>query len=121
MRSFFRAQGVTVNVVLAAVFVIGSVAVIVVIPAVTAVAKPVACIVATAVFDELQFEDAVQSRVVPSEYVPVAPNCCVAPFAEMLAFTGVIAMEASGAEVTTSVVEPLTVVVPVIVDVNIEA
>lgn len=45
----------------------------------TAVAKPSAPMVATLALDELQVTDAVRSRVVWSEYRPVALNCCVAP------------------------------------------
>jgi len=51
------------------------VAVMVVVPTVTAVAKPLALTVATDVFDEVQVTDVVISWVVPSENVPVAVNC----------------------------------------------
>jgi hypothetical protein len=58
-------------------------AVMVQLPPATAVAipllTPALLIVATAVFDELQVAEDVTFGVVPSEYVPVAVNCCVDP------------------------------------------
>jgi hypothetical protein len=56
--------------------------------------RPVLDIVATLVFDELQVTELVKSRVVLSEYVPVAINCCVAPIA-ILGLAGVTAIEVS--------------------------
>ena len=50
-------------------------AVIVVVPEATAVARPVAAIVATLLLDDDQATDAVRSCVVLSEKVPVALNC----------------------------------------------
>jgi len=52
-----------------------SVAVIVAVPALTAVALPVASMVATDVGDELQVTKDVRSWVVLSDKVPVAVNC----------------------------------------------
>jgi hypothetical protein len=82
--------------------VIGSVAVIVVVPGATEVAKPLASMVAAAEFEELQITDFVQSCVVPSKYVPVTANCWVAPFAAMLGFTGVIARDESAVTVNVA-------------------
>ena len=48
-------------------------------PAAIAVARPVLFTVATYVLDEIQVTRGVISRLVPSEYVPVAVNCCNAP------------------------------------------
>ena len=50
----------------------------VVVPADTPEASPLALIVATAGVDEFQFTWLVMFCVLPSEYVPVAVNCCVA-------------------------------------------
>jgi hypothetical protein len=84
-------------------------AVIVVDPAASAVASPVEpaalLIFATPALDELQAAEAVKSCVVLSEYVPVALNCCVAPFA-MEGFCGVTAIDVSVAAVTVRSVEP---------------
>jgi hypothetical protein len=74
--------------------ILPDVAVIVVVPPATPVARPLDEIVAVAVFDELQATDPVMFCVVLSEYVPVAVNCCVAPI-KMLGLAGVTAMEAS--------------------------
>jgi hypothetical protein len=75
-----------------------------VLPAVTAVARP-ALMVATVVLVEVQETVLVRFCVVPSLYVPVAVNCRVVPFAiEVLA--GVTAMETS-VGVTVRLVEPL--------------
>ena len=56
-----------------------AVAVIVVLPAPNEVATPLEpaalLMVATAAFEDVQVMDAVRSRVVKSEYVPVAINC----------------------------------------------
>jgi hypothetical protein len=59
--------------------VASSLAVIMVVPLWTPVAKPVPLIVAFAGVDELQVTDAVRFRVVPSLKVPVAVNGSVAP------------------------------------------
>src|SRR6266704_2530973 len=84
-----------------------SVAVIVVVPAATDVARPALSLVAKAVFEELQVTWGVRSCVVLSLKVPVAVNCCVVPFA-MLGFVGVTAIEVRVAAVTVSVVFPKT-------------
>jgi hypothetical protein len=65
-------------------------------PAPTPLASPVLVIVATAGADEDQFTWLVRSRVLLSEYVPVAWNCCVAP-AAMDELAGVTAIEDSEA------------------------
>jgi hypothetical protein len=73
-----------------------SVAVIMVVPAATAVTIPFEPVVlltnATAVFDELQFTADVQFSVVPSVNIAVAINCCDEPVA-MLALAGVTLIE----------------------------
>ena len=66
----------------------------VVVPAVIAVARPLPLAVATIGLDEFQVTCVVKSRLVPSEYVPVAVNCWVTPTGT-LEFTGVTAMETS--------------------------
>src|SRR5512142_1800740 len=73
-----------------------NVAVIVVVPdaAAAAVARPLVLIVATAGADDVQVAREVRSRVLASEYVPVAVNCCVAPVGT-LGFAGVTAMDVS--------------------------
>ena len=68
-------------------------------------ARPLLLIVAIVVLDELQVTCVVISRVVPSEYVPVAVNCWVAP-AAMLGLAGVTAIEDRVAAVTVRVVFP---------------
>jgi hypothetical protein len=90
-----------------------SVAVIVVVPSPTgwAVARPsdpdALLIVAIFSSDELQVTVVVRSCVLLSVYVPVAVNCCVAVL-EMLAVSGVMAIEASVAAVTVSPAVPWT-------------
>jgi hypothetical protein len=49
------------------------------VPAATAVINPLLLTVATDGFDELQVACVVISLVVPSEYMPMALNCCVTP------------------------------------------
>jgi hypothetical protein len=96
---------VTVNVVVPATLVAGSVAVIVVLPTVTEVARPfdppALLIVATAGAEEAQVTDVVRFWVVLSLNVPVAVNCCVVPFA-MLGVVGVTSIETK----TAWVLEP---------------
>ena len=75
------------------------------VPAATAVARPVALMVAVAGVAELQVAVAVRFCVVPSLSVPVAVNCCVRP-AAMDGLTGVTAMETRTGAVTVRVVEP---------------
>jgi hypothetical protein len=70
----------TVNVAGADVFP-AAVAVMFVLPVATAVAKPLAAMVATLVLDDAQVTELVRSFVELSEYIPVAVNCCVAPAA----------------------------------------
>ena len=64
------------------------VAVMVVVPALTAVARPLLLTVATVALDELQVATAVISRLVPSENMAAAENCVVAP-SGMLGLEGV--------------------------------
>jgi hypothetical protein len=69
---------------------------IVVVPAVSPVARPrglpVLLTVATAVLLDVHVTDAVRSRVVPPVNVPVALNCCVFP-TDTEGFAGVIKIE----------------------------
>ena len=69
--------GDTVNVVLPVIPL--SVAEMLVLPALTAVASPALVMVATPVLEEAQVTELVRFWVLASEYVPVAVNCCVAP------------------------------------------
>jgi hypothetical protein len=103
------------------------VAVIVVEPVATDVARPLEptalLMAATPVVDELQVTAVVRFCVVLSEYVPVAANCWVVPKA-MLGLMGVTVMNTSVAEVTVSVVDPdmlpdiaVTIVEPAATDV----
>src|SRR2546425_6840954 len=103
------------------------VAVIVVVPAATDVARPfdplALLIVATPGLDELQVTWVVRSCIVLSQKVPVAVNCRVVPFA-MLGVVGVTVIVDRVAAVTVSVVLPETppnvaviVVVPAATDV----
>src|SRR6266581_3211528 len=64
------------------------VAVIWEVPCVAPEARPLALTVATAVFDETHVAELVRSWVLPSEYVPVAVNCCEVPLT-IDGFTGV--------------------------------
>ena len=86
-------------------------AVILVVPAVTPVASPPVEMVATLVSELAQFTFEVISAVEPSEYVPVAVNCCVKPVAKLSGRAGVMVMaERVGAGttvmVTTGLVTP---------------
>src|SRR5208282_3344245 len=79
----------------------------VVLPVVTPVAKPVLLIVATAVLVDVQPTELVRFCWIPSLYVPVAVNCCVAPLA-IDGFAGVTAIDTKvGAGVTVRPVDPL--------------
>ena len=90
-----RLAEVTVRVVLPVI--VPQLAVMVVVPAVTAVARPLPLIVATNVADELQATSEVISLGVASlPYVPLATNCCVA-CSGMTGLAGVTVMD-SGAE-----------------------
>src|SRR5260370_20111173 len=87
-----RVAAVTVSVVLPETP--PKVAVIVVVPAATDVAKPceppALLIVATAVLDELQVTSVVRPCVVKSVYVPVAVKCCVVPFVTVGTVVGTV-------------------------------
>jgi hypothetical protein len=83
-------------------------ALIVLVPAPTAVANPPVVMVATPVVAELHVTEPVRFCVELSENVPVAVNCCFAP-ALIEGFAGVTAIDVSVAAVTVRVVEPLTV------------
>ena len=106
-----RVADVTVNWVVLDMFVVGSVAVIVVEPVVMDVAKPwdtaALLMVATVVDDELQIADVVKFCVVLSEKNPVAVNCSVV-LGATLGLVGVTEMNLRTAGVTVSVVEPDT-------------
>src|SRR5437667_1903800 len=99
-----RVAAVTVSVVLPETP--PKVAVIVVVPAATDVARPcdppALLIVATAVLDELQVTWVVRSCVVLSLKVPVAVNCWVVPIG-IPGVVGVTVIEARVAAVTVSV------------------
>ena len=81
-------------------------ALIVLIPAATAVANPLALIVATVVVCEVHVAVLVKFCVELSEKVPVAVNCSVAVIA-IVGFAGVTAIDTSVGAVTVRVVEPL--------------
>ena len=83
------------------------VAEMVVVPAVRAVTKPLALIVATAVLLEVQVTRLVTSCVVPSEKVAMAVNCGVVPWGKV-GLAGVTVMEDRVAVVTVRVVPPET-------------
>jgi hypothetical protein len=85
--------------------IIPEVAVMVAVPAATAVTKPVLLTVATDELEELQVTCVVTSRPVPSEYKPEAANCWVTPTG-MLGLTGVTDMEDRVAEVAVRFVLP---------------
>jgi len=84
-----------------------NVAEIVLVPALTPVAKPAALMVATDVVPDAHVTEPVRFCVELSLNVPVAVNCCVSPEA-MLGFAGVTAIDCSTAPVTVRTVEPLT-------------
>ena len=65
-----------------------TVAEMVVVPVEMPEASPVWSIVATAGIEEVHVAWPLRSRVLPSEYVPVAVNCCETPV-EMLGLAGV--------------------------------
>ena len=62
-----------------------TVAVMVVVPVASPVAKPDELTVAAAVLDDDHATPDESAFVVPSEYVPVAVNCCVSPAATLVA------------------------------------
>jgi hypothetical protein len=77
------------------------VALIVEVPAFTAVARPAALIVATAVVPDAHVAVLVRSCVELSLNVPIAVNCCVLP-SKMEGFAGVTAIDDSTGAVTVS-------------------
>jgi hypothetical protein len=101
--------GVTVNVVEPLMPAPASVAVIVVVPLATLVARPLLppalLTVAVVSVPELHVTAAVRFCVVLSLKVPVAMNCCVVPRA-IDGFVGVTAIDSSTAGVTVNVAEP---------------
>jgi len=74
-------------------------------PTTTPVAKPPVSIWVTDIFDEAQMTCVVISKLVPSEYAPVAVNCWLTP-AGMLGLAGVKAMEDRVAEFTVRAALP---------------
>jgi hypothetical protein len=88
------------------------VAVMLAVPSATVVAipivEPVLLIVATLVVSELHCTVVVMFCMLPSVYVPVAVNCCVAPSGSV-GIAGVTAIDTNVAGVTVTVVEPLIV------------
>jgi len=77
------------------------------VPAETLLAKPAELIVATAVDADAHVATLVTFDVLPSEYVPVAANCCVFP-TKFVGFAGVTAMEFNvGGALTVNSVFPL--------------
>jgi hypothetical protein len=83
------------------------VALIVLVPAATAVANPPELMVAVPVVPEAHVMEAVRFCVLLSLYVPVAVNCCVNP-ATTDGFAGVTAIDCSVTVDTVSKVEPTT-------------
>ena len=59
--------------------ILPEVAVMIAVPAATAVTRPLLLTVATDGFDELQVTCVVISLIVPYEYLPMAVNCWVTP------------------------------------------
>jgi len=101
-----RGIGLTVRAALPEIEVlVMEVAVIVVVPAEAAVAKPVLLTVATDGSDELQVTCVVISKIVVSEYMPVALNCWVAP-TNMVGLAGITTMEDRVAKFTVRSVFP---------------
>jgi hypothetical protein len=84
-----------------------SVALIVLVPTPTPVARPVALIVAVVVVPDAHVTDPVRFCVLLSLYVPVAVNCCVAPLV-IDGFVGVTAIDCNVAAVTVNTVDPTT-------------
>ena len=98
-----RVAEVTVRVVLPGIA--PNLAVMIAVPAATAVASPLLFTVATDGLEELQVTCTVVSWLVPSEYAPEAANCWVTPTG-MLGLTGVTDRKDNVAEVTVRVVAP---------------
>jgi hypothetical protein len=99
-----KTAGVTVNVV--DPLIDPEVALIVVDPVATVLAKPALLMVATAVAEDVHVAVLVRFCWLPSVNVPVAVNCCVNPLATD-GFAGVTAIVCKTAGVTVSAVEPL--------------
>lgn len=85
--------------------ILPKVPVMVVVPAATAVTRPVALTVATDGLDEVQVACPLTSELVPSENEPVSVNCWVPP-AGKLGVSGVTDTEAKVALVTVRVAVP---------------
>ena len=96
-----RVVAVTVMVVF--LEILPEAAMMVAVPAATAVASPLLSMVATEVLDEVQVTSVVISWVVPSEYVPEAVNCLVFP-SGTLGLAGVRDIEDRVAGVTVMLV-----------------
>jgi hypothetical protein len=101
-----KVAGVTVTVVLP--MILPEVAVMVTVPAAMLATRPGLFSLATNISDVCQITCEVISRLVPSEYVPVAVNCWLRPTG-MLGLTGATAMEDKVAELTVRTVLPETV------------
>ncbi len=86
--------------------ILPEVAEIVLVPAATPVARPAAVMVATPVLEEAHVTCPVMFFVLPSEYVPVALNCCVAPV-KIVGSAGVTAIDVSVAVCTVRTVLPV--------------
>src|SRR5208283_929153 len=99
------AAAVTVSCV--ELFTLPDVAVIVAVPRPVLFASPVLLIVAAVGVSDVHVTVLVRSCVPPSVNVPVAVNCCVVPSASVGA-AGVTAIDTSAAELTISVVDPVT-------------
>lgn len=84
--------GVTVSVALLEVFP-ERLAVIVVVPCATDVARPELLMLAMPVLDECHVTNDVMSGLLPSEYVPMAVYCFVSPRAMLWGVLGVIAID----------------------------
>ena len=115
-----NAAGVTVRLVDPETF--PDVAVAVVVPTATLLARPALLMVATPLSPVLQTAEFVMSRVLPSLYVAVAANCCVVPFAND-ELAGATAIDSRFGVVTVRRVEPdvdpdvaVIVVVPWVAD-----
>jgi hypothetical protein len=91
-----------------------NVAEMLVVPILSAVAKPLTVMEAMLVMDDFQVTTPVTSCVLPSEKVPVAVNCCAMP-SGMLALRGATTIDVMTAEVTVRVVDPE--IVPEVADI----
>ena len=89
-----------------------SVAVILAVPLPSAVTEPFAKMAATAVLELVQVTLEVISADEPSEYVPIAANCRVAPKPKSVGKTGVTAMEDNADEDVITVKVTAGLVIP---------